>query len=493
MQPIGRSVKPGVVLALMSAAQFMVTLDVAIVNVAIPSLQADLGLEQADLQWVVVTYAVTLGGFLLLGGRAADLLGRRPVLVGGLGVFAAASLSAGLADSLAQLVVSRGVQGLGAAMAAPAALSIVTSTFPEGAARTKALGIFAAVSGTGASVGVITGGVLTDGPGWEWIFLVNVPIGIALIALVLRFIPKGAPAQRGSTDLPGALAVTAGLMAIVYAINKSVDYGWTSQTTLGFLAIGVALLGLFVVVEQRTASPLVPLSLFSRRTLTTANVVAGLMFAAFFATIFQGTLFMQQALGYSATRAGIAWLTSTTSSLVVAGGIAPRVVERFGAGTSLVVGQLVVAGGLLHLSRAPADAAYWSDLFPGFLAFGIGLGFSLMAAQVAAFIGVEEGVAGLAGGMIETTREIGGALGVAIVATLVVARVDDVVAALGNDPASTLVALTEGFQRGAVVAAGFSLAAALAAGLLLRRAERAATAAVPVPASTDAAPEPALP
>ncbi|HET8619886.1 MAG TPA: MFS transporter [Acidimicrobiales bacterium] len=459
----------GAILALVCGAQFMLILDLAIVNVAIPSIQADLGLDPADLQWVVITYGITLGGFLLLGGRAADLFGRRRMLVGGLALFAAASLAAGLAGSLWPLAASRALQGLGAALAAPAALSILTGTFPEGAARNKALGIFGAVGGSAASIGVIAGGLFTEGPGWEWIFLVNVPIGAALIALVLVFVPASRPEQRSTADLAGALSVTAGLMVIVYAINKSVDHGWTSTTTVGFLAAGAGLLAVFVAVEARSTSPLVPLGVFRRGTFTAANVVAALLWAAFFATIFQGTLYFQQTLGYSAVETGAAWLASTMSSLVVAGAVAPRFVGRFGASTSLVVGQVLVAAGLLLLTRAPADAAYWSDLFPGLLAFGLGLGFSIMAVQVAVFTGVDDSVAGLAGGMIETSREVGGALGVAVVATIAIARTEDVLAS----GAGTAVALTEGFQRAALIASGLSLGAALAAGVLLRRAERA--------------------
>jgi EmrB/QacA subfamily drug resistance transporter len=470
--------RPRLILALVCGAQFMVILDLAVVNVAIPSIQTDLGLSQADLQWVVITYGLTLGGFLLLGGRAADLFGRRNILVAGLTLFAAASLAAGLAGSLGLLVVSRALQGVGAAMASPAALSILAGTFAEGAARTKALGIFAAASGSAGSIGVIASGLLTAGPGWEWIFLINVPIGVALIALVLAFVPQPPRPERGPADVLGAVSVTGGLIAIVYAINKSVDHGWTSSTTLGFLAVGVALLGLFILVEQRAPAPLVPLAMFRRATFTTANVVAALLFGSFFATIFQGTLFMQQALRYSAVDTGLAWLAATASSLVVAGAIAPRVVERFGAGTALVVGQLIVAAGLLHLSQAPADASYWADLFPGFLAFGLGLGFSVMAVQVAAFAGADDAVAGLVGGMVETAREVGGALGTAIVATVAIARADNVLAGGG---ASRAVALTEGFQRASLVAAGLSLASALAAGLLLRRAERRASAAAAAP------------
>jgi EmrB/QacA subfamily drug resistance transporter len=478
-----RRTRPAAILALICGAQFMVVLDIAIVNVAIPAMQADLGVAQSDLQWVVVAYGVTLGGFLLLGGRAADLLGRRNVLVAGLGLFAAASLSAGLAGSLGQLVVSRAVQGMGAALAAPAALSILTGTFPEGPARTRALGVFGAVAGTAASVGVIAGGLLTDGPGWEWIFFMNVPIGVALVALIVALIPAGVRPPRVPADLLGAVTVTGGLLAVVYAINQGEEHGWTAGPTLGFLAGGVALLALFVLVERRAASPLVPLSMFRRRTLTAANLGAALVFGAFFATIFQATLFMQQVLGYSAVATGVAWLSETVFALVVAAVVAPRAVERFGSGVSLIVGQGLSAAGLLYLARVPVDASYWVDLAPAFVALGAGLGLSLLATGVAAFIGVEERVAGLAGGMLETAREIGGAVGVAIVATVAIARAEGVVAEGAGGAGVESLALTEGFQRGSLVAAGFSLAGAVVAGLVLRRAERAAAPA-PVPAPT---------
>ena len=469
MSSVGRSVRPVVVLALVSAAQFMVILDLAVVNVAVPSIQAELGLSQSDLQWVVITYGLTLGGFLLLGGRAADLLGRRRILVAGLVLFAAASLTAGLAGSLAMLVASRAAQGLGAALAAPAALSILTTTFAEGPARTKALGVFGAVSGSAASFGVIVSGVLTTGPGWEWVFLVNVPIGVVLVALVLWLIPALPPAERGTADVVGAVTVTGGLIAIVYAINQSVEDGWTSATTLGFLAGGVALLGLFVVAESRVRFPLVPLAMFRRRTLTGSIVVAALVFGSFFAIIYQGTLFMQQALGYSAIETGIAWLAATMSSLVVAGAVAPRVVGRLGPGATVAIGQGFGTASLLYLARVPSDASYWSDLFPAFLAFGIGIGMSTIAIQVAAFTGIEARVSGLAGGLVETAREVGGAFGTAVVATVAIAQADDVLAGSAGGAADQARALTEGFQQGALVAAGLSLAAAVIAPVLLRR------------------------
>jgi EmrB/QacA subfamily drug resistance transporter len=476
-----RAIRPGVILALVCAAQFMVILDFAVVNVALPSLQADLGVDQSDLQWVVITYGLTFGGFLLLGGRAADLLGRRRVLVAGLTLFTAASLGAGLSGGLGSLVAFRAAQGLGAALAAPAALSILASTFAEGEERNKALGIFGAVGGSAAAFGVILSGALSSGPGWEWIFLMNVPIGIVLVSCALAYVPDSAPVQRGSADLFGAFSVTAGLMAVVYGINKSVEFGWTSATTVGFLAGGAVLLGLFVAAEARASAPILPLAMFRRRTLSTAIVVAALMWASFFATVFEASLFMQQVLHYSAIRTGVAYLAIALTSVVVAAGVAARAVGRFGPARTLVTGQLFAATGLLLLARAPGDAAYWSDLFPGFVALGIGVGFSAMAAQVAAFTGIPESVSGLAGGMVETAREIGGALGTAVVATVAIARANEVV----GPPA---VALTEGFQRGALVAAGFNIVSALVAGVVLRRAERAAAVREP---TIDVVPEPA--
>ena len=464
---------------LVCGAQFMVVLDIAIVNVALPSVQADLGLAQSDLQWVVITYGLVLGGFLLPGGRAADLLGRRQVLVGGLGLFTVASLTAGLAGSLGQLVAARAGQGLGAALAAPAALSILVNTFPEGPARNKSLAIFGAVGGSAASIGVIVSGALTTGPGWEWIFFINVPVGAALVALVARYVPAGVRARDERADVPGALAVTGGLMAVVYAINKSVDHGWTSATVAGFLGAGAALLALFVLIERRATAPLLPLSMFRRPTLVAANLVAALVFGSFFATIFQASLFMQQVLGYSALRTGVAYLAIAVVSLVVAGGVAARLVDRLGVGWTLALGQSTSAAGLLLLARAPVDAAYWADLFPGFALVGAGMGFSLPAAQVAAFIGIEQEISGVAGGMVETAREIGGALGTAVVAAIAIARADDIIAANGSVPATRALALTEGFQRGSLVAAGFNAASILAALVVLRRAERSASPAVP--------------
>lgn len=465
----------GALLAVILVANFMVTLDIAIVNVALPSLQAELGVEPGDLQWVVTMYALMLGGFLLLGGRAADLLGRRTVLIAGISMFTAASLAAGLSNDLAPLITARAIQGLGAALIVPAALSILANAFAEGPERTKAIGAFGAVGGSAATVGVIAGGALTSGPGWEWIFWLNVPIGIALVVLVLRVVPAG-ERVRGGADVPGALLVTSGLLALVYAVSDAPEHGWGSIRTLGLLGGGFALLATFIAVEALTKNPLLPLGMFRRATLSAANLVALLAFASFFATIFQASLFMQQGLGYSAIRTGLAYIPIAGTTVVIAAAVAPIVVERFGSGVAVAVGQLLTAAGLVWLAMAPVDASYWSDVFPGFLLIGIGTGGTAMASEVAAFIGVEERFSGLAGGMIETSREVGGALGVAVVATIAFARTDEVFASLGGDESNFPIALTEGFQRGNLVAAGFAVVAAIAAAFVLLPAEKRAAA-----------------
>jgi EmrB/QacA subfamily drug resistance transporter len=466
----------------------MVVLDLVVVNVALPTMQRDLRLSSSDLQWVVISYGLTFGGFLLLGGRAADLLGRRNVLAAGLAMFAVGSLAAGLAGSLAPLLVARAVQGLGAAMAAPAALSVLTGTFAEGPARNKALGIFGGVAGSAACLGLVVSGILVGGPGWRWIFLINVPIGIVLTAFVLTCVPEGERAHRGSADVLGAVTVTAGVLGVVYAVNKSAGYGWISPATLGVLIGAAAMLGLFVIVEQRVTAPLIPLAMFRLKILTSANIVAGLVMGSFFGMAFQITLFLQQVLGYSPLRTGAAGVITAVGSIIVASVIAARVVGRIGAARTLVIGQAIAVGGLLYLSRTPVHAAYWSDLFPAFLASGIGIGLSGVAVQVAAFTGVKDKVSGLAGGMVSTAQEVGAALGLAIIATAALARSGQVMHGAGSATAvRAALAQTAGFHRGALVAAGFSVAAALTAGLLLRRAEQAALAPVPEPG-----PEPAL-
>jgi len=371
-------------------------------------------------------------------------------------------------------------------MVVPAALSILTGTFAEGAARNRALGIFGGVAGAGACLGSVVGGILVDGLGWRWIFLINVPIGIVLGTLVFHRVPKGERTHRGSADVLGAMTVTTGLLGIVFAINRSVDYGWASLTTLGVLVGGAAMLGLFVIVEQRVAVPIIPLSMLRLRNLTAANIIAVLVMGSFFGMAYLGTLFLQQVLGYSPLRAGAAVLVTAVVSVVASMTIAPRVVGRIGAARTLVIGQSSAAAGLLYLARVPFHAGYWTDLFPAFLAALIGIGLSGVAVQIAAFTGVNDRISGIAGGMISTAQEVGSALGLAVIATAALAVSGASKPASGTLRAAHALAQTAGFHRGALVAAGFSIAAALIAWFQLRPAER--TAASPVPNESIAEP-----
>jgi EmrB/QacA subfamily drug resistance transporter len=415
------SPRKGVVLALTCLVQFMVVLDVAIVNVALPSIQRDLGLAQGTLQWLVIAYALLLGGFLLLGGRMADLIGRRRVLMSGLVLFSGASLVAGLGQSAAVIIAARGVQGFGAAMMAPAALSILAVTFPEGAERNRALGIFGAVGGTSASIGVITSGLLTDGPGWRWVFFINVPVGIMLIVLAATLLAKDE--ARGSErrfDLVGATTVTAGLLVLVYALNRGADYGWTSASTLSLFAAAAALLALFVRVEARTAEPLIPARVIRTRSVVVANSMAFFAFGAFFSFIFLGSLLMQQVLGYSATRTGVSWLATSATAFVVAGITGARLIVTIGARKLLMIAMASLTVSALWLARVPADADYVIDLLPAFVLAGIAIGLASVSVQISALTGVSASAAGLASGLVETMREIGGAVGVAAVSTVLV-------------------------------------------------------------------------
>lgn len=475
------AVKPGLVLGLACGVQFMVILDLASVNVALPSMQSALRLSQSSLQWIVISYGLTFGGFLLLGGRLADLLGRRRVLVAGLVLLVVGSLSAGLARSFTPLVFSRGLQGLGAALAAPAALSILTNAFAEGPPRNRALGIFGGVGASAASIGLIVSGLLIGGPGWRWIFLINVPIGLTMVAMAAKVIPKGEHADHWSADLFGAFTVTAGLLIAVFAINKSVDYGWYSPTTLGIFAGGLAMLGLFVIIEKHATSPLVPLSVFRLRTLMAACLVAVLALASFFGIAYQISLFMQQVEGYSPIATGLAIVITAASSVVLSIVVAARIVARIGAGLTIVVGQGFAVAGLIYLARVPVHAAYWTDLFPPFLAFGIAIGLTGVAIQVAAFIGTKESVSGLTGGLISTAQEMGAALGIAIIATTVIDRSKDVAGVLVKNPRSPAFAQTQGFHSGLLIAAGLSVAALLVSAALLRRAEQTSASIAPMP------------
>jgi EmrB/QacA subfamily drug resistance transporter len=413
----------GWILALACAAQFMVVLDIAIVNVALPSIQRDLDVGQSTLQWVVIAYGLTLGGFLLLGGRMADLLGRRRMLLTGLTLFSAASLVAGVAQSSGLLIAARGLQGFGAALVAPAALSILAVTFAEGQERNRALGIFGAVGGTSASVGVIASGLLTDGPGWRWVFFINIPVGILLIGLATMFLLADRAERRTRNfDVAGATTVTGGLLLLVYALNRGAENGWTSNTTLALFGAAALLLGAFVRIETRSRAPLVPATAVKNRTLVAANLSAFFTFGAFFSFIFLASLLMQQVLGYSPTKTGAAWLATSVTAFIASAVAGARLVELVGVRRLLVTGLSLLAIGMLWLTRVPADANYVFDLLPAFLLAGIAIGLCAPSVQIGALSGVSESTSGLASGLVETMREIGGAAGVAAVSTVLVSR-----------------------------------------------------------------------
>jgi EmrB/QacA subfamily drug resistance transporter len=406
-------------LALIVTAQFMVVLDVAIVNVALPSIKTSLGFSQPGLQWIVSAYAIVFGGTLLLGGRLADLLGRRRLFVAGLLLFSASSLLCGLAWSPASLVVFRGVQGLAAALLAPAALSLLMTTFAEGPERNRALGIYGAASGSGAAVGVLLGGLLTSYLGWTWIFFINAPIGIAA-ALATPFVLGESRAQLGHRhfDVAGAATVTGGLMLLVYALTRAPEAGWTATSTLAALVGAVVLIAAFVLVELRSPWPLLPLRIFRSRVLTSANVVMAMLSAVAFVEFYVLTLYLQDVLGYSAVESGLAF-SAFASSVVVASNLARLVVARFGVHRTLTLGVALSGLSVAYLTRLPLAGHYFWDLFPGFVVGGIGLGLSFVPVTIASLQGVERSDAGIAAGLINTSRQIGGAVGIAAASAIV--------------------------------------------------------------------------
>jgi EmrB/QacA subfamily drug resistance transporter len=437
------------VLLLACVAQFMVVLDIAIVNVALPSIQQDLDIKQSSLQWIVIAYGLMLGGFLLLGGRLADLVGRRRMLLTGLTLFSSASLLAGVAGSAEVLIGARALQGFGAALLPPAALSILAVTFAEGAERNRAFGIFGATAGISASVGVIASGVLTDGPGWRWVFFINVPAGVVLIALAATFLTAGTREPRSGSerfDLAGAGIVTAGLLLLVYALNRGAEFGWGSPSTLGLFAASAGTLSVFVRIEARSHSPLVPALAVRNRTLVAANLSAFFLFAAFFCFIFLGSLFMQQVLGYSPTQTGVAWLATSATSFVAAAFTGSKLIAAVGVRRVLVAGLAILAISALLLTRVPAAGNYATDLLPALLLAGVGGGLSAPAAQIGALSGVTHSMTGLASGLVETMREIGGAVGVAAVSTVLVSRAGEIAGA--TNPAAHAVTTADAFHAG---------------------------------------------
>ena len=447
-------------LALIVTAQFMVILDVAIVNVALPSIKSDLGFSEANLQWVVSAYAIFFGGALLLGGRLADLLGRRRLFVAGLLLFAATSLLAGIAWSEASLIAFRAAQGLGGALLAPAALSLLMTTFAEGRERNLALGIYGAASGSGAAVGVLLGGVLTSYLSWPWIFFVNVPVGIAA-ALLAPVLLEESRADLGHRhfDLRGAATVTSGLMLLVYALTRATTDGWSAPATIALLAASAVLLALFTTLEARSPWPLLPLRLFRQRTLAAANVSMAIVGAVAFSEFFLLTLYLQDVLGYSAVQSGVAFI-GFAGTVVVVSNLAQAAVGRLGVRATLTAGFLTSALSVGYLTRLPVGGHYFWDLFPAFVLGGAGMALSFVPVTIGGLAGVERADAGVASGLINTSRQIGGAIGIAA-ATAIAA------AASGNATGS-LVALDHGFRIALLSLAGPLILGAATAVLFVR-------------------------
>ena len=452
-----------IALALLAAAQFVVVLDASIVNVALPSIGSALDFSQDNLSWVVNAYTLTFGGFLLLGGRMADLLGRRRLFIAGLILFAGASLAGGLAQSDVWLIAARAVQGLGAALLSPAALSLVTVIFEEGAERNKALGVWGAVAGSGGAAGVLLGGMLTQWAGWEWVLFVNVPIGVAAAFLAPRLLPESKNAGERHFDVAGAVTVTAGLSLLVYSLVNANSAGWASTETLVLFAISAVLLISFVAIERTTKAPLVPFpGIFRIRTIRGINITGLLIAMALFSMFFFISLYMQQVLGYDALEAGVAYLPLAVG-IIISAGLASNLITKLGVKPVLILGLVLTAIGLGWFAQISPEGTYVGDiLFPALIS-AFGLGFAFVSMTVAAVAGVEPHEAGLASGMINTSQQVGGALGLAIQAAVANSRTDSV----GEAGSSMPVALTEGFQTALLVGAGFAVLGAILAFLLV--------------------------
>jgi EmrB/QacA subfamily drug resistance transporter len=453
-------------LGLLSVVQFMIVLDIAIVNVALPSIQADLGFSQENLQWVISAYALVFGGFLLLGGRAADLLGRRRIFIAGLVIFSLASLLAGLAWSEGSLIGARALQGFGAAIIAPAALSILSTTFTEGRERNIALGVWGAVGGFGGAAGVLLGGILTDSLSWEWIFFVNVPVGVAALILTPLLLTESRDATVKSFDVPGAVLVTGGLSLFVYAITQAGQDGWLAGKTVASFAGALVLLVGFVAWERRHPEPLMRFGILQTRTVSGANVAGFILGTALFSMFLMLTLYMQQVLGYSAMKAGVAYLAVALSAIVWSA-VAAQLVTRVGVKPVLVTGMAFLTGGLVYFTQVSVGGSYLGDLLPGFLLIGIGIGFSFVPISIAALAGVRASEAGLASGLINTSQQIGGALGIAALSTIATTRTEDALASGTLMPSALVDGFSAAFLAGALIA-GAGIIAALT---LIRRDE----------------------
>lgn len=449
-------------LVLLCLGDLMIVLDSTIVNVALPSIGADLGFSSTSLVWVVNAYLLTFGGFMLLGGRLGDLFGHRRLFLIGIAAFTAASAACGLAPSQEFLIVARAAQGVGGAVVTAVAMSLIMIMFSEPGERAKAMGIFGFVLAGGGSLGVILGGVLTDAFDWHWIFLVNLPVGVAVFAACIPLLPRGAVRAEGKVDVLGALTVTAAMMCAVFAIVDGEKAGWTSAQTLGLLGAALLLLVAFVVIELRSASPLVPLSIFRRRNISTANGIGVLWASALFAWFFLSALYLQEILGYEPIEVGLAYLPATVIMAGFSLGLSAKLVMRFGTRLPVGVGMTIAAVGLVLFSRAPVDGSFVADVLPAMILLGIGAGTAFNPLLLAAMSDAEPSQAGLASGAVNTSFMMGGALGLAILGSIAAARTDSLESA--GDAA--LPALNGGYQLAFLVGAAFALVAAALAALL---------------------------
>jgi EmrB/QacA subfamily drug resistance transporter len=452
-------------------AQFMVILDATIVNVALPSIQADLDMSESDLQWIVNAYALVFGGFLLLGGRAGDLVGRKRIFLVGVVIFTVASLLNGLSTSSEMLIICRGLQGLGAALVAPAALSIITTTFAEGAERAKAMSVWAAIAVGGGAVGLVLGGILVDYFTWPWIFYVNIPVGIAVFVASLRYVPESKDERAHKAfDVAGAATVTAGLLILVYAIVKAQEKGWGSAHTLIVGGISLLLLAAFIVIERRSIEPLVRLSIFRVRTVRAANVAMFFVAAGLFAMFFFNTLYLQRVLGYSPLEAGLAFLPFT-GGIIIGAGLSQALVAKVGARELPLIGMTMAIAGMLLFVRLQPGGEYVTDFLPGVMLASIGMGLTFVPVTLIATSGIPDSDAGLASGLYNTSQQIGGALGLAVLSTLSVNATDDTLANVGGEPTpdQQAQALVDGFHVAYLGSALLIAAAAVLLLLFLRR------------------------
>jgi EmrB/QacA subfamily drug resistance transporter len=469
------------VLAVTVAAQFMVILDVSVVNVALPAIKHDLHFSQASLQWVITAYSILFAGTLLLGGRLADLLGRRRLFMAGVGLFTLGSLLSGLAWSEGALIITRGLQGLGGALLAPAALSIVVTTFREGRERNVALAVWGSVSGIGGAAGVLLGGVLTSYLSWSWIFFVNLPVGLAVLGVSPWLVSESRAAfAHRHFDLAGASSITAGMMVLVYAITRASQHGWGNTLTVGMFAAAVALIAAFLAIEARSPAPLLPLRIFRLRTLSAANATMLLIGAAAFGQFFLLSLYLQEVLHYSALQTGAAFITITVTIAAIAN-LGQKLTTRLGARPVLSVGLLLTAAGGVLYAQMPADGRYFWNVFPGLVVSGVGLAFSFVPVMIAGLTGIQPAEAGIASGLINTSRQIGGSIGLAAVTTIATTLsshyADNHAVSAFSGPA-----LTHGFQIAFYTLVGLALAGAATAAAFLESKPKAAPTAKPVEA-----------